>query len=83
MDLWSDDVILDNLGRYRRLIGKLIYLIVIRPDVTFDVGVLTRFMHQLRETYWLAAMRVLTYIKSCPEKGLVYKKHRHVFRVCW
>ena len=35
-------------------------------------------MHQHRETHWLAAMRVLTYIKSCPRKGLVHRKHRHI-----
>ena len=35
-------------------------------------------MHQLRETHWLAAMRVLIYIKSCPGKGLMYGKHEHV-----
>jgi len=60
------------------LIGKLIYLMVTRLDITFVVGVLSRFMHQLRETYWLAALRVLAYyIKSCPEKGLMYRKHGH------
>jgi len=31
--------LLDDLGQYKRLIGKLIYLIVIRPDITFAVGV--------------------------------------------
>jgi len=35
-------------------------------------------MHQPRETYWLAAMRVLVYIKSWPEKWLVYRKYGHV-----
>ena len=71
-DLWFDDShILDDPGRYRRLIGKLIYLTMTRPDITFVVGVLSRFMHQPRETYWLAAMRVLPYIKSYPGKGLM------------
>jgi len=35
-------------------------------------------MHQPREVYWTAALRILVYIKSSPEKGLLYKKHRHV-----
>ena len=49
-----------------------------RPDIIFAVEVLSRFMHQLRETHWLTAMRVLAYIKSCSGKGLVYRKHGYV-----
>ena len=75
IDLWFDDShTLDDLEKYRRLIVKLIYLMFTRPDITFVVVVLSRFMHQLRETHWLAAMRVLPYIKSCLGKGLMYKK---------
>ena len=62
MNLWFDDP-----GRYIRLIGKLIYLTVT-----------SRFMHQPKEMHWLAAIRVLAYIKSCPGKGLVYRKYEHV-----
>jgi len=35
-------------------------------------------MHQPRETHWLAAMRVLPYIKSCLGKRLMYRKHEYV-----
>ena len=35
-------------------------------------------MHQLRETHWLVATMIRAYIKSCPGKGLVYKKYGHV-----
>ena len=76
--LFDDSYTLDDPGRYRRLIGKLIYLMVIRPDISFVVGVLSRFMHQLREIHWLAAMRIVAYIKSSG-KGLVYKKHGHMY----
>jgi len=52
VNLCFDDIYtLDDPGRYRRLIEKLIYLTVTRPDITFIVGVLSRFMHQLRETH--------------------------------
>ena len=53
-------------------------LTVIRTDMTFIIGVLSRFMHQPKEIHWLVAMRVLAYIKSCPRKELVYRKHGHV-----
>jgi len=69
VNLWFDDSHTIDPGRYRRLIGKLIYLTVTRSDITFVVGVLSRFIHQPRDTHWLAAIRVLTYIKSCPGKG--------------
>ena len=59
--------------------GKLIYLTVTRPDIIFIIGVLSKFMHQPRETHWLAAMRILAYIKSSPRKGLVYRKYGHVY----
>ena len=49
-----------------------------KSDIIFAIGVLSRFMHQPRETNWLAAMRILPYIKSCLGKGLVYRKHEHV-----
>jgi len=48
VDLWFDDShALDDPGRYKRLIEKLIYLTVTRPDITFVVGVMSRFMHSL------------------------------------
>jgi len=78
VDLWCDSYLLDDPGQYMQLIGKLIYLTVTRPDITFAVGVLSRFMHQPREVQWTAALRILAYIKSSPGKGLLYKKHGRI-----
>jgi len=84
VNLWCDNShLLDDPRQYRRLIGKLIYLIVIRPDITFVVGVLSRFMHQPREIHWTATLRFLTYIKSSLEKDLLYKKHEHIRIFCY
>jgi len=46
VDLWFDDNhTLDDPKRCTRLIEKLIYLIIARPDITFAIGVLSKFMH--------------------------------------
>ena len=67
--------ILDDPERYRRLTEKLIYLTVTRSDISFVVGMLSRFMHQPRDVHWTIALRILAYVKSSPGKGLLYKKH--------
>jgi len=43
---------------------------VTKPDITFVVGVLSRFMHQPKKTHWLAVIKVLTFTSTVvQEKG--------------
>jgi len=60
----------------------LIYLTVTRLDITFVVGVLSRFMYQPREVHWTATRRILAHVKNSPKKDLLYKKHGHVHIYC-
>ena len=41
----------EDVGRYRRLIGKLIYLTVTRLDISYVVRLLSQFMHEPREVH--------------------------------
>lgn len=62
---------------YRRLVGKLNYLTVTRPDIAFSVSVVSQFMSSPRTTHWDAILRIMKYLKGAPGRGLVYKDHGH------
>ena len=47
---------------YRQLVGKLLYLTHTRPDLSFVVGLVARFMQNPRECHWKAAKRILCYV---------------------
>ncbi|KAK8923598.1 hypothetical protein KSP39_PZI019101 [Platanthera zijinensis] len=69
----DSDKLLTNPKYYRCLVGKLIYLTVTRPDISFAVGVVSRFMHAPRTSHLQAVERILRYLKIAPGQGLVYK----------
>jgi len=70
---------LDETGKadaslYRSLIGRLIYVTHSRPDVSFAVGVLSRFMHNPSRHHLGAAKRVLRYLAGTINFGIWYRK---------
>ena len=40
--------------KYMQLVGSLIYLTTTRHDITFVVGIISRFMHHPYEGHWNA-----------------------------
>lgn len=66
----SGDPIPDS-SIYRCLIGRLIYLTITRPKLTYSVRILSQFMQDPRVAHHEAAMRALLYIKSSPGQGIL------------
>ncbi|KAG6506582.1 hypothetical protein ZIOFF_031906 [Zingiber officinale] len=60
-------------GTYQRLVGKLLYLSMTRPDITYAVSVVSQYMHAPKTIHMKAVDRILRYLKSCPGKGLLFK----------
>ena len=59
---------------YRSLIGCLRYLLHTRPDLSYSVGLLSRFMQEPREQHMKAIRQVLRYIKGTSNFGITYHK---------
>ena len=57
--------------RFRRIVGRLVYLTITRPDLSYPVHVLSQVMHQPRDSHWAAVMRILKYLKGCPGQGVM------------
>ena len=52
----TDSPMMADANRYRRLLGKLIYLTFTHPDITYVVSVLSQFMHEPRDVHWEGAL---------------------------
>ncbi|CAH9066949.1 unnamed protein product [Cuscuta europaea] len=69
--------LLPNKEKYRRLIDKLNYLTITRPNISFAVSVLSQFLDKPCTGHWDAAIRVLRYIKKTLGQGLLFEDRGH------
>ena len=61
-----------NPSLFRSLIGSLRYLVHTRPDITYSVNYLSRFMNKPNLEHMTAVKRILRYIKETSSFGLRY-----------
>ena len=47
---------------YRQLVGSLLNLTHMHPDLSFAIGLVSQFSQDLHESHWIAAKNILHYI---------------------
>jgi hypothetical protein len=75
----TSGTLLQDPTSYRRLVGRLLYLTITRPDISFLVQVLSKFMDAPRQPHMHAAIQVLRYLKSAPAQGLFYPSNSPLY----
>ena len=63
-----------NSTLYKQIVGSLMYLTATRPDMTFIVSFISRYMERPIEMHLQAAKRALRYVKGTIGIGVFYKK---------
>ncbi|CAM8883274.1 unnamed protein product [Rhodiola kirilowii] len=71
LSLSTEALLLDALP-YRKLVGKLIYMSITRPDLAYPIHILSQYMQSPTEEHMRAALRLLRYIKAAPAQGILF-----------
>ncbi|XP_022041812.1 uncharacterized mitochondrial protein AtMg00810-like [Helianthus annuus] len=70
----KDEKFLENVNGFKKLIGKLIYLSLTRPDISYTVQFLSQYMHKPCQSHLDIALRLLRYLKQSPGRGVMFRK---------
>ena len=63
---------LSNPSLYRCLVGSLVYLTVIHPDISYAVHQVSQYLSVLQSTHYAAILRIFRYLKGTLFHDLFY-----------
>ena len=75
--LTKEGELFEDPERYRRLVGKLNYLTVTRPDIAHLVSVVSQYMSSPTVDNWAVVEHILCYLKGAPGRIILYSNHGH------
>lgn len=70
----SEGVQFSDPSLYRKVVGSLQYLSFTRPDLSFSVHKVSKFMQNPLDLHWQAVKRILRYLKHSISTGLFIAK---------
>nr|XP_016434459.1 PREDICTED: uncharacterized mitochondrial protein AtMg00810-like [Nicotiana tabacum] len=59
---------------YQKLIGKLLYLTVTRPDISYALQTLSPFMQTPKKSHMDATICIVRYLKHAPGMGVIMRR---------
>ena len=68
---------------YRQMIGSLMYLTNMKPNICFAVNTLIQFLTYPRHVHLIAANHILRYLKGMVDYGLKYEVNQKINLECY
>lgn len=62
----THDPLFIDVRSYKKLIGKLLYLTVTRPHISYGVKILSQYIQRPKKIHMEATLRIARYIKNQP-----------------
>ncbi|XP_048504213.1 uncharacterized mitochondrial protein AtMg00810-like [Beta vulgaris subsp. vulgaris] len=75
--------VLDDVELYRSIIGKLLYLNLSTPDISYSVQQLSQFMAKPRKPHFQAVIHVIKYLSGTINQGLIYPTNSDLKLTCF
>jgi hypothetical protein len=63
---------------YRKMVGKLIYLVNTKPNLSFSVSVMHQFLVEPQQLHLNAMKQILKYLKGIVDYGILYRRGHNV-----
>ena len=73
--LIREDEFFGDPERYKRLVGKLNYLTVTRPDITHSINFVSQYMLSPIVDHWAIVEQIQCYLKGASGPGILYGNH--------
>ena len=68
---------LEDVIMYRQLVGSLAYLTLTRPDISYVIGVVSRYMSNPKKPHLDAVRRILRCVKGTINFAILYKETKY------
>ncbi|GKC43676.1 retrovirus-related pol polyprotein from transposon TNT 1-94 [Tanacetum coccineum] len=70
----SEDQPKVDRSRYRRIVGRLLYMQATRPDIAYAISILSQFVSDPRQPHMDVVHHVLRYLKSTHGQGVLFPR---------
>lgn len=60
---------------YCHTVGQLLYLTNTRPDISYAVNYVSRFMAKPQLAHWQAVQHIVRYVQGTTDQGIFYSRH--------